>query len=55
MNDLIVSKFVNDIKIMEVERSSHIKIVKKELAAAFEIVDIEPISFYFSLKVEKDH
>lgn len=51
---LLVSIFVNDIKVMRVQKSGVIKQIKKKLATAFEIVDISPISFYLSLKVEKD-
>ena len=50
----IVSTFVDDIKIMEVKGSRVIEQVKKELAAAFDIVDMGSISFYLGLKVEKN-
>ena len=39
---------------MGVKRSGVIQRVKTELATAFEIVDMGPISFYLSLKNEKD-
>ena len=54
INRPIVSTFVDDIKVMGVKRSGHIDRVKLELAAAFEMVDMGPISFYLGLKVERD-
>ncbi len=45
---------VDDIKVMGVKRSGHIKKVKYELAPAFEIVDMGPISFYLGLKVKRN-
>lgn len=39
---------------MGVKGSGHIKKVKIELAAAFEMVDMGPISFYLGLKVKRD-
>ncbi len=50
----MVSKLVVDIKVMGVKRSGHIEIVKRELAATFEMVDIGAISFHPGLKVERD-
>ncbi len=47
--------FVDDIKVIEVKRSGHIKIVKHELAAAFEMVDIGPINFYLGLKIKRNY
>lgn len=49
-----VSIFVDDIKIMGIKGSKVIERVKKKLAAAFDMVDIDPISFYFGLKIERD-
>lgn len=49
---LIVSIFAYDIKIMALKRSGMIKQMKTKLASTFLIADIEPISFYLSLKVE---
>ncbi len=46
--------FVDDIKIMWPKRSGAIEKVKRELAAAFEMVDMSPISFYLGLKVERN-
>ena len=45
---------MNDIKVMGVKGSVHIDRTKRELAAAFEIVDMRSISFYLGLKVERD-
>lgn len=39
---------------MGVNRSRVIKRIKEKLAAAFDMVDMGSISFYFSLKVEKN-
>ncbi len=50
----IVNTFVDDIKVMDVKRSGHIERVKRELAAAFEMVDMGPINFHLGLKVERD-
>ena len=54
INRPIVSKFVDDIKVMGVKRSGHIKKVKRKLAAEFEMIDMGPISFYLGQKVEID-
>ena len=54
LNGSIVSTFVDDIKIMGIKRSGFIERVKAELAAAFSIVDMGPISFYLGLKVTRD-
>ena len=54
INGPIVSTFVDDIKIMGVKDSGMIGRVKQELAAAFEMVDMGPISFYLGLKVDRD-
>ena len=54
INGPIVSKFVNDIKFMGPKGTGYIERVKAELAAAFEMVDMGPISFYLGLKVERD-
>lgn len=54
INGPIVNIFVDDIKIMKTKRIDHIERVKAKLAAAFEIVDMDPISFYLGLKVERD-
>lgn len=49
-----MSTFVDDIKIIRAKNSGKISQVKEKLTAIFEIVDIKPISFYFSLKVGQD-
>lgn len=54
LNGPIVSTFVDDIKIMGVNGIGFITKVKAELAAAFSMVDIGPISFYLGLKVNRD-
>lgn len=51
INGPIVSTFIDDIKIMEAKNSGVIDQMKQELMAAFEMVDIGPISFYLSLKI----
>ncbi len=50
----VVSTFLDDIKIIAPKNSDMIARVKSELAAAFSMVDMEPISFYLGLKVECD-
>lgn len=50
-----MSTFVDDIKIMRLKNTGVIVRVKMELTAAFEIVDMGPISVYLGLKVDKDH
>ncbi len=50
----VVSTFVDDIKIMALKRSGMIEDVKAELASAFSMADMGPISFYLGLKVERD-
>ena len=54
LNGPIMSTFVDDIKIMGIKGSGFIKRVKAELAAAFSMVDMGPISFYLGLKVTRD-
>ena len=54
LNGPIVSMFVDDIKIMGTKGSGFIGKVKAELAAAFSMVDMGPISFYLGLKVTRD-
>lgn len=51
---LMINTFVNDIQVIKVKRSGDIKQVKAKLATAFEMVDISPISFYFSHKFKKN-
>ena len=54
LNGLVISTFVDDIKIIAPKRSGHISRVKAELVAAFSMVDMGPISFYLGLKVQRD-
>lgn len=54
LNGPIVSTFVDDIKIMGPKGSDFIGKFKAELAAAFSMVDMGPISFYLGLKVIRD-
>lgn len=54
INEPIISIFVDDIKIIGVKESGHIKRFKQKLATAFEMVDMGPISFYLGLKVERN-
>lgn len=39
---------------MDVKKLQVIKQVKKELAVAFDVIDMGPISFYLGLKVERN-
>ena len=48
-----MSTFVDDIKIMGPKYSGVIARVKMELTAAFEMVDMGPISFYLGPKVDR--
>lgn len=54
INGLIVSTFVDDIKVMGIKGSGHIEKVMLKLAAAFKMADMGSISFYLRLKVERD-
>ena len=54
LNGLIVSIFIDDIKIMGTKEGSFIRRVKAKLTVTFSIVDIGPISFYLGLKVTQD-
>lgn len=54
LNGPVVSTFVDDIKIMAPKGSGMTQRVKAELAAAFSMVDMGPISFYLGLKVQRD-
>lgn len=51
INRPIVSIFIDNIKIIGAKNSGIIGQVKAKLIAAFEMVDMGPISFYFGLKV----
>lgn len=54
INGLIVSTFVDDIKIINIKESGYIKKIKLKLATTFEMADMGLISFYPGLKVKKD-
>lgn len=54
LDGLIISTFIDDIKIMAPKRSGIILQVKAELTIEFLIVDIGSISFYLGLQVERD-
>lgn len=54
LNGPIVSTFIDDIKIMGPKGSDFIRKVKAELATAFSMVDMGPISFDLGLKVIRD-
>lgn len=49
-----MSIFVNDIKVIKIKKKGHIERIKAKMAVVFEIVDINFISFYLGLKVERD-
>ncbi len=53
INGQIISRFIHNIKSIDIKRSEHIENVKRKIAATFEMVDMGPISFYLGLKVEK--
>lgn len=50
----IVSAFIDNIKIIGSKNTRIIAIVKIKLIAAFEMIDMESISFYLSLKIDKN-
>lgn len=50
----VFSTFINDIKIMAPKNSRIIEQVKSELTSAFSMIDMDPVSFYLGLKVERD-
>lgn len=54
INRPIVSTFVDNIKVIGIKGSGYIKRVKPELIIAFEIVDMDLISFYLRLKVKRN-
>lgn len=54
LNSLIASTFVDNIKIMGPKGSKTIEKVRRKLITAFEIVDMQPISFYLGLKVKRN-
>lgn len=54
INRPIVSTFIDEIKVIDVNGLDHITNIKLELATAFEILDIGLISFYPGLEVERN-
>jgi hypothetical protein len=50
----ILSVFVDDIKIIDKDKS-RVARIKDELASAFKMVDLGPISYYLGIKVERNH
>lgn len=52
LNGLVMSIFINNIKIMALKESGITQHMKIKLIAIFSIVDIGSISFYLDLKVE---
>ena len=46
--------FGNNIKVLSIKSSGYIKKIKQKLITAFKMVDIEPISFYFGQKIERN-
>lgn len=51
----IINIFIDYIIVIGMKRSGRIERVKQKLAISDKIVNIEPISFYISLKVERDY
>lgn len=51
INGPIMSTFVDDIKIIRVKNFRVINQVKEKLITIFKMVDMRPISFYFSFEV----
>lgn len=50
----IITTFVDDLNIFATSGSGIMQLVKKELAAAFDMVDMGPLAFYVGLKVTRD-
>lgn len=53
-NNFFINIFVNDIKIIDIKKSENIAKIKKKLVARFLKIDLGLISFFFSLKIERD-
>lgn len=51
---LIVSMFVDNIKVINIKRSGYTEKIKQKLTTTFIIVEILPNSFYLELKVKKN-
>ena len=54
LKNLLLSVFVDDIKIMAPKDIGIIQRVKTWLTAAFSMSDIGPISFYLGLRIDRD-
>lgn len=54
LNGLVVSIFMDDIKIIVPKESGITQCVKEKLTAVFSIADIGLISFYLGIKVEQN-
>lgn len=54
LNSLVISTFVNNIKVIALKKSGMIYYIKAKLVATFFIVDISSISFYLGLKIEQN-
>lgn len=54
LDGLVISTFVNNIRIMTPKNSEMIEQIKLELTFAFSIINIGSISFYLGLKVQWD-
>lgn len=55
IKSLIISTFIDDIKIIRAKGSRFIEQVQKKLTITFDMVNIGPISFYFGLKVKRNY
>lgn len=54
LNKSIISIFIDDIKKITVKNNKKIKQIKLKLIFTFFVIDISPISFYLSLKLEQN-
>lgn len=54
LNGLIISTFINNIKVMASKKSGIIKYVKAAIAVVFSMIHMSPISFNLGLKLEQN-
>lgn len=54
LNDLMMSMFVNNVKIMASKKSGIIQYIKSELTTLFSIIEMGFINFYLGLKIEQN-
>lgn len=54
INSLVISIFVDNIKVINAKNLIYIKEFKLKLATTFQIIDIRLISFYLRLKIKKN-